>query len=58
MNGQQIINMILRTVMRKLINKGVDAGMNRMGGGAQQQGREAQRAARQARRAARMANRF
>ncbi|MBV2360753.1 hypothetical protein KUH32_13275 [Thalassococcus sp. CAU 1522] len=38
MNANQIINMVVRLVMRKLISKGVDAGMNRAfrGGGGQQ----------------------
>jgi len=30
MNGNQLINMGVRVVMRKLIGKGVDAGMNRV----------------------------
>ncbi|ETA49945.1 hypothetical protein [Ponticoccus alexandrii] len=67
MNANQIVSMIVRTVMRQLINRGVNAGFNqisRRGGSAKGQGptaitpeRRAQMQVRQARRAARAANR-
>lgn len=67
MNASQIVNMIIRTVMRQLVNRGVSAGVNqvsrRMNGGSGQgpktvsPERQAQMKVRQARRAARAANR-
>ena len=48
MNAQQLVNMIFRTLLRKLVNKGVDAGIDRAAGGGRQ-GQQTKRAARHAR---------
>jgi hypothetical protein len=58
MSANQIISMILRSVMRQLINRGVKAGFDRMGRGAAGRGavspeRAEQQRIRKARRAAR-----
>lgn len=57
MNVHQLFDMITRMVLRKLVNKGIDAGIQRATGGGQQD-KEAQRAIRRARRAVRMGNRL
>ncbi|MCG7492720.1 hypothetical protein [Thalassobius sp. Cn5-15] len=50
MNANQLINMVIRQVMRRLVNKGVDAGLNKMTG--------SNKDARTVRKASRMANRL
>ncbi|WP_422905152.1 hypothetical protein [Primorskyibacter sp. 2E233] len=59
----RLVEMILRRVIGRLVNKSVDAGLNRAAGaiggeGAQRQAKAAQKSVRKARRAARMARRM
>lgn len=57
MSVEKLINMIFKVVTRKLVNKGVDAGLNRLSGGDAAQAGQSKKAVRQARKAARMAGR-
>ncbi|WP_412562589.1 hypothetical protein [Thalassobius sp. MITS945101] len=52
MNANQVIKMVLRQVTRRLVNKGVDAGLNKVAGG------NGIKEARRARKTARMARRM
>ena len=44
MNANRIINMVIAIIMRKVINKGINAGMQRMSGGGKQPQRPQQNA--------------
>ena len=68
MNANQLINMITRIFVRKVVNKGISAGIDRVSGGGKsrddmtqaerQQARKGKQAAQTARKAARIARRM
>ena len=68
MNANQLINMVMRIFVRKVLNKGINAGMDRMAGGGKprtqmteaerKQAQKGKRAAQTARKAARITRRM
>ena len=42
MNMNQLVNMIMRIVLRRVVNKGIDAGVNRVGGKRKRKGPQKQ----------------
>jgi hypothetical protein len=58
MNAEQLIRMIGRRLLGQLINRGINAGIDKASGGDRKQARQAKQATRRARQAMRIGRRF
>lgn len=58
MNAEQIIRMIGRRLLGRLINKGINAGIDRASGGDRTKARQTKQTTRRARQALRIGRRF